>query len=49
MSAYRGGIRQNKEQKKLGILQKLACLIITGAMKTTPSAAMETLLNLPSL
>jgi hypothetical protein len=30
-------------------LQRLACLAITGAMKTTPTAAMEVLLGLPPL
>jgi len=33
----------------LGRLQRLACLAITGAIRTTPTAAMETLLGLPSL
>ena len=30
-------------------IQRLACLSVTGAMKTTPTAAMEVLLNLPPL
>jgi hypothetical protein len=30
-------------------LQRLACLAITGTMKTTPTAAMEVLLGLPPL
>ena len=33
----------------LGRLQRLACLAITGATRTTPTAAMEVLLGLPSL
>lgn len=33
----------------LGKVQRMACLGITGAMTTTPTAAMETLLNLPPL
>ena len=33
----------------LGRLQRLACLAITGAIRTTPTAAMEILLGLPSL
>jgi hypothetical protein len=34
---------------KLHKLQTLACLAITGVMKTTPTAAMEVLLGLPLL
>jgi hypothetical protein len=30
-------------------LQRVACLWITGAMKTAPTAAMEVLLGLPPL
>lgn len=33
-------------QKKLGKLQRLACISITGAMKSTPSAALDALLNI---
>lgn len=36
-------------QSKLQKLQRLACLGITGAMCTTPTAAMEALLDLPPL
>jgi hypothetical protein len=32
---------------KIGKLQRSACLAITGAMKTTPTATMEVLLGLP--
>jgi len=31
---------------KLGRIQRMACLAITGAMKSTPTASMEMLLNL---
>jgi hypothetical protein len=34
---------------ELNKLQKLPCLAITGAMKKTPPAAMEVLLELPPL
>jgi hypothetical protein len=34
---------------ELNKLQRLACFAITGAMKTTPTAAMEVLLGLPPL
>jgi hypothetical protein len=34
---------------KLGRIQRMACLAITGAMKSTPTAAMEVLLNLTPL
>lgn len=34
---------------QLGKLQRLACVSITGAMKTTPTAALEALLDLPPL
>ena len=33
----------------LGKLQRLACLAITGAIRTTPTAAMEILIGLPSV
>jgi ribonuclease HI len=36
-------------QTKLSHLQRMACLGITGAMRTTPTAAMEVMLNLPPL
>ena len=41
--------QQKKAQEKLSRIQRLACLGITGAMRTTPTAAMEVLLNLPPL
>jgi ribonuclease HI len=41
--------QQSTAIKRLGKLQRLACLGITGAMKTTPTAAMEVLLGLPPL
>lgn len=34
---------------KLEKLQRLACIMITGAMKTTPTSALETMLHLPPL
>ena len=34
---------------KLQKLQRLACLLITGAMKSTPTSAMETMLCLPPI
>jgi hypothetical protein len=34
---------------QLGRIQRIACLAITGAMKSTPTAAMEALLNLTPL
>lgn len=33
-------------QKKLGKLQRLACISMTGAMKSTPSVALDALLNI---
>ena len=36
-------------QSKLNHLQRMACLGITGAVRTTPTAAMEVMLNLPPL
>jgi hypothetical protein len=36
-------------QAELSKLQRVACLGITGAIKTTPTAAMEVLLGLPPL
>lgn len=36
-------------KNKLRHLQRVACLAITGAMSTTPQAALEALLNLPTL
>lgn len=41
--------RKKESIAKLSKLQRLACLSITGAMSTTPTAAMETLLGLPPL
>lgn len=35
--------------KKLGHIQRVACLAITGAMPTTPQAALEAMLYLPKL
>ncbi|KAL1447090.1 hypothetical protein WDU94_000567 [Cyamophila willieti] len=42
-------VEQVQAKLALGKLQRLACLCITSAMKSTPTAAMETLLNLPPL
>lgn len=36
-------------QKMLNKLQRLACMSITGVMRTTPTAALEVLFNLPPL
>ncbi|XP_039762519.1 uncharacterized protein LOC120635572 [Pararge aegeria] len=38
-----------KTQNKLSSLQRSACLLITGAMSTTPGDALDALLNLPPL
>jgi hypothetical protein len=40
-------VRYNVSRTKLSKIQRLACLTITGAMKTTPTAAMQVLLGLP--
>ena len=40
---------QRRANLELTKLQRLACLCITSAMKSTPTAAMETILNLPPL
>lgn len=40
---------QNKTQVMLQKIQRLACLGITGGMKTCPTASMEMILNLPPL
>jgi hypothetical protein len=42
-------IRYTTCRAKLSKLQRLACLGITGAMKTAPTAAIEVLLGLPPL
>jgi hypothetical protein len=40
---------QKTTKIQLGRIQRMACLAITGAMKTTPTAAMEILLNVTPL
>jgi len=40
---------KNISRMELSKLQRLACLAITGAMKTTPTAAIEVLLRLSPL
>jgi len=40
---------QKTTKTQLGRIQRMACLAITGAMKLTPTAAMEMLLNLTPL
>ena len=40
---------QKITKTKLGRIQRMACLAITGVMKSTPTAAMEILLNLTPL
>ncbi|KAL1446432.1 hypothetical protein WDU94_012296 [Cyamophila willieti] len=42
-------LEQGQAKETLRKLQRLACLCITSAMKSTPTAAMETMLNLPPL
>jgi hypothetical protein len=50
MLPWFGGPRLSKSTKnQLGRIQRMACLAITGAMKSTPTAAMEVLLNLTPL
>jgi ribonuclease HI len=41
--------QQKTAQDKLSKIQRLACLCVTGAMSTTPTAALEVLLGLPPL
>lgn len=38
-----------KSQNKLNAIQRLACLSVTGAMRSTPTAAMEAILGLTPL
>jgi len=40
---------KNVSRMELSNLQRLACLAITGAMKTTPTAAIQVILGLPPL
>jgi hypothetical protein len=40
---------QSTAMRKLGKVQRLACLSITGSIKSTPTAAMEALIDLPPL
>jgi hypothetical protein len=40
---------QKTTKTQLGRIQRTACLAITGVMKSTPTAAMEILLNLTPL
>jgi hypothetical protein len=42
-------VKQKTTKLQLGRIQRMACLTITGAMKSTPAAAMEVLLNLTPL
>jgi hypothetical protein len=42
-------VMQKTTKIQLGRIQRMACLIITGAMKTTPTAALEMLLSLTPL
>ena len=42
-------VMQKTTKMQLGKIQRIACLAITGAMKSTPTAAMEILLNLTPL
>jgi hypothetical protein len=43
---WRPKVTQKTTKTQLGRIQRMACLAITGAMKSTPTAAMEVLLNL---
>lgn len=38
--------KQGIAQKKLGKLQRLACMAITGAMQSTPSKALDAILKM---
>ena len=40
---------QKTTKTQLGRIQRMACLAITGAMKSAPTAAVEVLLNLTPL
>jgi hypothetical protein len=42
-------VKEKTTKIQLGRIQRMACLAITGAMKSTPTAAMEVLLNLTPL
>jgi hypothetical protein len=42
-------VKQKTTKIHLGRIQRMACLAITGAMKSTPTAAMDVLLNLTPL
>ena len=42
-------LRQQTAQRKINHLQRLACLSVTGAMKSTPTAALELLVGLSPL
>jgi hypothetical protein len=42
-------VRYNVSRTELSKIQRFACLAITGAMKTTLTAAMEIFLGLPPL
>jgi hypothetical protein len=42
-------VKQTSTKTQLGRIKRMACLAITGAMKSTPTAAMEVLLNLTPL
>jgi hypothetical protein len=44
-----GQAKKKNTKIQLGRMQRMACLAITGAMKSTPTAAMEVLLNLTPL
>jgi hypothetical protein len=41
--------KKKNAKVQLGRIQRMACLAITGAMKSTPTAAVEVLLNLTPL
>ena len=42
-------VKQKSTKTQLGRIQRMACLAIAGAMKLTPTAALEVLLNLTPL
>ena len=47
--AWGGRVQLSTTKKQLSTLQRLACLTITGAMRTAPTAALEVLLELTPL
>ena len=46
---WASSLKRQKTKKQLTKIQRLACTMITGAMRSTPTAGMEILLGLPPL